>query len=154
MKRKLAGGAGTDFEAAPARLVRDSVEREYPLEDLDPTQRAFTSRFLGWVRDVAEVYHDVRDSGKRRSVPKLRSWLGGSAGSGKSTTLKVFGGSIGVSDMDRRQKKLFMIMCFPGVTFNLYEFPCKIHLFFLRLAMSEQTSNTLPNKRHVCSMGV
>ena len=35
------------------------------------------------------VYNDVAVSGRQRSVPQLRTWLGGSAGSGKSTTLKT-----------------------------------------------------------------
>ena len=35
------------------------------------------------------VYNDVAASGRQRSVPQLRTWLGGSAGSGKSTTLKT-----------------------------------------------------------------
>ena len=42
-----------------------------------------------------QVFHiwpsskDIKNTGRMRSVPKLRAWLGGSAGSGKSTTLKT-----------------------------------------------------------------
>lgn len=44
---------------------------------------------LRWVEEVCRVYKEMRDTGKPREVPQLRSWLGGSAGSGKSTTLKT-----------------------------------------------------------------
>lgn len=44
---------------------------------------------IKWARDVVAVYKDVRDTGKQRRRPRLRSWLAGSAGSGKSTTLRT-----------------------------------------------------------------
>jgi hypothetical protein len=89
VRRNLAKGAGTAIDAAPARVDRESVLRDYALDDLDPTQRAFAERVIEWAKKVVVVYKRVRDTGKQESVPLLRSWLGGSAGSGKSTTLKT-----------------------------------------------------------------
>ena len=66
-----------------------TVLRDYSLEKLDPTQRVFADRVLKWAGKVADVYDNVRSDGQHRSVPLLGSFLGGSAGSGKSTTLKT-----------------------------------------------------------------
>ena len=63
--------------------------RDYALGKKDPTQRAFADRVLAWAAEVVRVYKDVSATGKRRRVQKLRTWLGGSAGSGTSTTLKT-----------------------------------------------------------------
>ena len=62
---------------------------DYDLDDLDPTQRVFAERVLNWAREVVKAYKEVDGTGKRGKIPILRSWLGGSAGSGKSTALKT-----------------------------------------------------------------
>ena len=69
------------------RVERVVVERDYALEDLDPTQRVFANRVIAWAREVVRVYKRVEAGERRLDVPRLRSWLGGSAGSRKSTTL-------------------------------------------------------------------
>ena len=80
---------GMDDAAAPVRLEETAVLRDYGLEKLDPTQRVFAHRVLSWAGEVARVYKEVHATGKSRRPPKLRTWLGGSAGSGKSTTLRT-----------------------------------------------------------------
>ena len=62
---------------------------EYDLERLDPTQRAFADRVLRWAKELAQAYKQSKASGTWKSPPRLRTWLCGSAGSGKSTTLKA-----------------------------------------------------------------
>ena len=62
---------------------------EYYLDKLDPTQRAFANRVLRWARELVQVYKQNKSSGTWESPPQLRTWLCGSAGSGKSTTLKA-----------------------------------------------------------------
>ena len=89
MKSQLAQGNGSGGAAEPAHLTEEEVLRDYPLDKLDPTQRAFADRVLRWANEVAQAYLDVSATGKPRRVPKIRTWLGGSAGSGKSTTLKT-----------------------------------------------------------------
>ena len=89
VKRKLAAGAGQDATTGPARLDEEVVHRDYALDKLDPTQRVFADRVLAWAAEVARIYLEVSATGKRQQLPKLRLWLGGSAGSGKSTTLKT-----------------------------------------------------------------
>ncbi len=89
VKRKLAEGAGGDVESGVACVDEASVLNDYSLDRLDPTQRAFVERVLAWAADVATAYEDVRATGQFRPVPLLRSYLGGSAGSGKSTTLRT-----------------------------------------------------------------
>ena len=80
---------GSDGSAVLPQLDEASVRRDYDLDALDPTQRAFADRVLRWVAEVVRVYKEVRDTGVQQDVPLLRSWLGGSAGSGKSTTLRT-----------------------------------------------------------------
>ena len=66
--------------------------RDFALDKLDPTQRVFADRVLTWGRELVKAYkHNatVRDPRKLKRVPLLRSYLGGSAGSGKSTTLRT-----------------------------------------------------------------
>ena len=89
VKRKLAAGAGQDATTGPARLDEEVVHRDYALDKLDPTQRVFADRVLAWAAEVARIYLEVSATGKQQRLPKLRAWLGGSAGSGKSTTLKT-----------------------------------------------------------------
>ncbi len=71
------------------RLQRSDVLRDHDLQKLDPTQRAFADRVLGWARELARVYKECTATGEWREPPRLRTWLCGSAGSGKSTTLKA-----------------------------------------------------------------
>ena len=52
-------------------------------------QRAFADRVLAWAREVIVAYNRVHATGAPQSMPLLRSWLCGSAGSGKSATLKA-----------------------------------------------------------------
>ena len=89
VKRKLAKGAGAGADTAAGRVDEDTVLRDFALDKLDPTQRAFAERVLAWAAEVASVYKDVSATGTRSAVPTMRTWLGGSAGSGKSTTLKT-----------------------------------------------------------------
>ena len=101
MRRKLAlgaGGEGSDGvafrpQATPhdaARLPATAPGVGAPsLEELDPTQRAFADRVLAWAREVIVAYKEVRATGAPQRMPLLRSWLCGSAGSGKSATLKA-----------------------------------------------------------------
>ena len=70
-------------------MSEDAVNRDYDLDRLDPTQRVFADRTLEWANDLIRAYRTVRDTGSPLVVPTLRTWLGGSAGSGKSTTLKT-----------------------------------------------------------------
>ena len=65
------------------------MHADYSLDALDPTQRAFADRVLKWGDHLVKVYEDIERDGKSREVPKVRSWLCGSVGSGKSTTLKT-----------------------------------------------------------------
>ena len=87
--RKLARGAEASVEDGPAIVREDVVLNDYPLDSLDPTQRAFAERVLKWGDELVKVYKQVQTDGKQRKIPKIRSWLCGSAGSGKSTTLKT-----------------------------------------------------------------
>ena len=90
VRKKLAKGSGAEINDAPALVDAERSAREYPLEDLDPTQRVFADRVLEWAAEVVRVYQRVASTGKwRLRVPRLRTWLGGSAGSGKSTTLRT-----------------------------------------------------------------
>ena len=94
VQRQLAKGAGmaSDESALAAAVVEEEVLRDFALEKLDPTQRVFADRVLAWGRDLVSAYkHNAtaRDRRKLKRVPLLRSYLGGSAGSGKSTTLRT-----------------------------------------------------------------
>ena len=88
-KQKLNAGTEHDQETASVHLDRDAVEKEYPLDGLDPTQRVFATIVVDWIKETALTYERLRATGKQERLPKLRCWLGGSAGSGKSTTLKA-----------------------------------------------------------------
>ena len=61
----------------------------YPLDTLDPTQRVFADRLLAWGQELVQCYLQVEKDGVPRNPPVLRTWLAGSAGSGKSTTIKT-----------------------------------------------------------------
>ena len=50
---------------------------------------AFANRVLKWVNELVDLYKRIEGGEEARSPPQFQSWLGGSAGSGKSTTLKT-----------------------------------------------------------------
>ena len=53
-------------------------------------QRVFVDRVIAWGRELVAVYKATQHSKrKRKRPPLLRTYLGGSAGSGRSTTLKT-----------------------------------------------------------------
>ena len=94
VRRMLDAGAGAGHkDADPDRVVdKNAVLRDYSLDDLDPTQRAFADRVLNWSDKVAQTYQQnkrARPGQKLKRVPLLRCFLAGSAGSGKSTTLRT-----------------------------------------------------------------
>ena len=93
VQRQLAKGAGTaSNETTHTAVLEEEVLRDFAFDKLDPTQRVFADRVLAWGRDLVRAYkHNatVRDRRKLKRVPLLRSYLGGSAGSGKSTTLRT-----------------------------------------------------------------
>ena len=89
VKEKLADAHEEDGESDPSAVDEATIVSDYSLDKLDPTQRVFADCCLKWAGLVADVYDKVRSDGRHRSVPLLRSFLGGSAGSGKSTTLKT-----------------------------------------------------------------
>ena len=80
---------GTETKDDTQESGSKSDARTYCLDDLDPTQRAFADRILQWGTDLCKCYQEVESDGIPRDVPLLRTWLCGSAGSGKSTTLKT-----------------------------------------------------------------
>ena len=89
VKKALADGHDEAGDSDMSHVDEVTVLRDYSFEKLDPTQRVFADRVLKWAGKVADVYDNVRSDGQHRSVPLLRSFLGGSAGSGKSTTLRT-----------------------------------------------------------------
>ena len=88
VKQKLAQG-GAVSHAGPIRVKEEVVLRDYALDGLDPTQRSFAERVLKWAKELVDVYKEIDRTGRPRPLPQLRTWLCGSAGSGKSTTLKT-----------------------------------------------------------------
>jgi hypothetical protein len=89
VQRTLADGHKEAGDSDTSHVDEGTVLSDHSLEKLDPTQRVFADRVLKWASKVADVYDKVRTDGRHRTVPLLRSFLGGSAGSGKSTTLKT-----------------------------------------------------------------
>ena len=103
MRKQLAKGVGLTSEASSGDTHVDEavIMADYALDKLDPTQRVFADRVLAWGRDLASAYNhnaSVRSHKKKKKkgksqklkpVPLLRTYLGGSAGSGKSTTLRT-----------------------------------------------------------------
>ena len=92
VRRQMARGAGlaSDESADTAVVVEEEVMRDFALDKLDPTQRVFVDRGLAWGRELVQAYKynaNKRHHEKMKSVPLLRSYLCGSAGSGKTTTL-------------------------------------------------------------------
>ena len=80
VQRTLAKGAQPKQRSA--QLDAATVFRDYSLDKLDPTQRAFADRVLDWVKAVGDRYRIVKETGHASTLPCLRTWLGGSAGSG------------------------------------------------------------------------
>ena len=94
VQRVLAKGGSTasDDAALTSAVVREEVMRDFALDKLDPTQRVFADRVLAWGRELVSVYKQnlkARGRKKMKRAPLLRSYLSGSAGSGKSTTLRT-----------------------------------------------------------------
>ena len=83
VKAKLDSGNGPlELGGDASDVDEKSVLNDFSLDDLDPTQRAFAERVLKWAEKLVKVYKQVAKNGKKRPLPKLRSWLCGSAGSG------------------------------------------------------------------------
>jgi hypothetical protein len=90
VKAKLDSGNGPlELGGDASDVDEKSVLNDFSLDDLDPTQRAFAERVLKWAEKLVKVYKQVAKHGKKRPLPKLRSWLCGSAGSGKSRALRT-----------------------------------------------------------------
>ena len=89
VQKTLAAGHDVAGDSDTSVIDEAAILSDYSLEKLDPTQRVFADRVLKWAGKVADVFDKVRTDGRHRAVPLLRSFLGGSAGSGKSTTLKT-----------------------------------------------------------------
>ena len=86
------GSTGSVDAALAAAVVREEVMRDFALEKLDPTQRVFADRVLAWGRELVSVHkQNLKSRGRKKMkrVPLLRSYLSGSAGAGKSTTLRT-----------------------------------------------------------------
>ena len=73
----------------PERLLECEVRKNYDLDTLDPTQRAFADRVLKWAQELVDTYKWNKNNGDTKSPPRLRTWLCGSAGSGKTKTLRT-----------------------------------------------------------------
>ena len=88
-----ANGQKMSWTAVKKALAEDqdpeSSCQDFFLDDLDPTQRVFADRSLKLGKDLCDCYKQVENDGKPRNLPRLRSFFCGSAGSGKSTTLKT-----------------------------------------------------------------
>ncbi len=120
VKRKLGAGTGADVATGPAPVQRSAVSQDYALDDLDPTQRAFADRALAWGAELVDVYKDVSSTGKPRALPKMRSWLGGSAGSGKSTTLKTIVHHLRLLFQEKQVEATVELTAYTGVAaFNI-----------------------------------
>ena len=81
VRRMLDAGAGAGHkDADPDRVVgKAAVLRDYSLDDLDPTQRAFADRVLKWADKVVQTYQQNK---RARPGQKLKrrhccgaSWL-------------------------------------------------------------------------------
>ena len=89
VRKKLEEGDLEDMDGKKVVMNEEEVFKKYPLDILDPTQRCFVDRVLRWAAEVVDAYKEYKDNKKKFKPPRLRAWLGGSAGSGKSTTLKT-----------------------------------------------------------------
>ena len=89
VKKLLDNGAEAEVDGKSWIPTREEVERDYDLARLDPTQRAFVDYVLSWVQDLISAKKKMAKTKKTLRMPKIRAWLGGSAGSGKSTTVRT-----------------------------------------------------------------
>ena len=122
VQKTLAKGhdAAGDSDTIDDEIDEKSIRKDYSLDKLDPTQRAFADRVLRWAGKVANVYEKIRSDGKQRRVPLLRSFLGGSAGSGKSTTLKTIVQHVRLLFMKRGVPAKVELTAYTGVAaFNI-----------------------------------
>ena len=82
--------------------------------------RAFADRVPKWADELAAVYTAVEKDGKHRHLPVLRSYLGGSAGSGKSTTLRTCVQHIRLMFMKQKTPAKVVLTAYTGVeAFNI-----------------------------------
>ena len=88
-RQTLAKGASGGLDSGVTVVDEDAVYSDDSSDALDPTQRALADRVLAWGAELAKNYEVVRKTGCCKALPLLRTWLGGSAGSGKSTTLRT-----------------------------------------------------------------
>ena len=89
VQKTLKAGNTCDADAPSTILQRDNVLRELDLNTLDPTQRAFADRVLAWAAELVLHRRRYLETRVWEALPVLRLWLCGSAGSGKSTTLRM-----------------------------------------------------------------
>lgn len=120
VKKQLAEGSGHAEETDGLHIDANTVLRDYSLDNLDPTQRVFADRVLKWAAAVADTYAAVRSDGRHRPLPLLRTFLGGSAGSGKSTTLKTCVQHVRLMFAQRRVPAKVELTAYTGVAaFNI-----------------------------------
>ncbi len=120
VKKERAEGVGDEGAPDTGQVDETTVRSDYSLDDLDPTQRAFAERVVKWAAELADAYEAVRTSGRHRPAPKLRSFLGGSAGSGKSTTLKACVQHVRLLFKKRRVPATVELTAYTGVAaFNI-----------------------------------
>ena len=89
VRKLLAKGAEAEVDGQSWIPTREEVERDYDISRLDPTQHAFVEYVLAWVKELILVKKKMAKTSVKIRKPKLRTWLGGSAGSGKSTTIRT-----------------------------------------------------------------
>ena len=120
VKRTLDDGHGDATDSQKDHVDEAIVLGDFSLDKLDPTQRVFADRCLKWANELANVYEKIQLDGKHRIVPLLRCFLGGSAGSGKSTTLKTIVQHIRLLFLKRRISAKVELTAYTGVAaFNI-----------------------------------
>ena len=120
VQKTLAAGQNETDHSTSSDVDETSVMRDFSLDKLDPTQRVFADRVLQWASEVADVYEKVKSDGRHRPVPLLRSFLGGSAGSGKSTTLRTIVQHVRLIFMKRSVPAKVELTAYTGVAaFNI-----------------------------------
>ena len=72
----LAKGAGGGVDSGVTVVDEDAAYNDCSLDALDPTQRAFADRVLAWGAELAKNYEVVRETGRYKAPPFLRTWLG------------------------------------------------------------------------------
>ena len=89
VQKRLAEGIGDQEQVDASSADEAATLEDYSLDVLDPTQRAFANRVLKWASSLVDTFEALQRDGLPRRPPRLRTFLGGSAGSGKSRTLKT-----------------------------------------------------------------